>query len=591
MAFKFDSDSQQKVTDMLPPKARVSKFTLIIMGSFAFLVILLIAWQPMATAVRAVLARRNAKEVHEAVEAQDWARAYKSMTLARQRAPQDIEVITANVAFLKATASDPSGLAQQLQLLASKRPLTEDEELLLGRSLIKSGKTKDARAMLDSLPAQHGAGKPGLELLSSILAAEGHEKEAAEAARRAAMQSSDDPEAQFQSAMTNLESNFVETRKQALKQLWQFAELNTETGLNAINRLASYPGLTLPEANRLLALTEKHPLKSLAARLAVISALMRLQPQLRTQLAEAEIQQFLQSKNGSREVIAFWLMRENFNDQVLDLVPRELAMQSRELFPILMQTLAQANRWEELQEVLKTQRVPVPTSLLDLAMAEVQSHLHPDMREARRLLQGTIDNSRQGGDVSTLHKAAMLAEKLNLADISCAAYMAAGLILAANNDSLQALQNLQKSVELALLAKDTATLLDASRWLHKLSPSSAVYADRFAYWRLVLGIEMETVDLAAQQEKENTKTLSISLERIPTPLLHALSAYRLGDLAAMNRHLADLHGSSCLAAGPRAVAAGLLSLSGRPDQAFALAEKIPGGLLLNEEMTFLKKAL
>lgn len=592
MAFQFDPDSQNKVPDQAPPRERIGKFSLLMLIAFGLLVVLLIAWHPLAKTVRAGLAHRNAREAQAAIAAQDWRRAHEALTLARQRAPEDVEVILAAVEFLKATGSDPGGLAQQLRQLAHQRPLSEEEELLLGRSLISSGKTEDACEVYQKLPLQKSTHRPGLELLSSILTAEGHHKEAAEIARRAVVQTVTSPEAHLQAAVADLSSNFAEVKTQALKQLWQLAELSTETGLDAIHQLASKPGLTLPEARHLLVLVEQHPLKSLTARLQVVSVLMRLQPDLRSQLADAEIKRFLEGKNGKREEIAYWLMRENLNEQVFDLVPKELAMQSRELYPILLQSLAQAERWEELQGVLKMQRPPVPGSLLDLAMAEVQSHLQPDMREARRLLQGTVQNASQAGDAETLHAAARLAEKLNLAEISCQAYKSAGLLASASKANVEALQYLQKSVELALVAKDTATLLEASRWLHELSPSSAVFADRFTYWRLILGIEMETVDLNSLEHPNELKAaFTIPLERIPAPLLLALSAYRLGDHAAMQQHLAQLNGSTSLAAGPRAVAAGLLSLAGKPDHAFQLAEKIPGSLLLDEELAFLKRAL
>ncbi len=267
-------------------------------------------------------------------------------------------------------------------------------------------------------------------------------------------------------------------------------------------------------------------------------------------------------------------------------------MQSRELYPILVQALAQAKQWEQLQQVLKLQRPPVPRSLLDLAMAEVQSHLQPDMRESRRLLQGTVENATQAGDAATLQTAAQLAEKLDLADIACVAYKAAGIQAAENNASEAALQNLQKSEELALLAKDTRTLLEVSRRLHALSPSSAIFADRFMYLRLILGVEMETVDVnSLVSQHELNAAFSITLERIPPHLLLALSAYRLGDHAAMQQHLAALNNAEALSAGPRAVAAGLLSLSGKPGRAYQMAEKIHGTLLLDEELMFLKRAL
>jgi len=594
MAFQFDSDSQKKIPDQMPPKERIGKFSLLVIGAFVLLIVCLFAWHPMTTAVRGVLARRNAKEAREATAAKDWVKAHQAVTLARQRAPEDEEVILAMVDFLKATGSDPGGLAQQLQRLKVKRALTAEEELTLGRALISSGKTKDAREVYEKLPLKQSTQQPGLELLSSILNAEGHTKEAAEIEQRAVVMSKADatPETQMKAAVSDMGSHYVEVQNQAAKQLWQLAELSTQTGMDAILQLAGGRGLTLPQAKHLLEMEEKHPLHTMGTRLMVVSALMRLQPEKRAELAEAEVRRFTETKNGTLEDIAYWLMREKFNDQVLKLVPKDLAAQSRELYPILVQTLSQAERWDELQGVLKMPSPPVPATLLDLAMAEVLSHVQPDMRESRRILQGTVINAAQAGDVATLQAAGRLAEKLNFADVACQAYKAAGMRSAENNASDAALQNLQKSVELALRAKDTETLLEVSRRLHVLSPSSAVFADRFVYLRLVLGVEMETVDVKALMAETEAKTaVSVTLDRIPPPLLLALSAYRMGDREGMANHLASLPRGESLSPGPRAVAAGLLSLVGKADRAFVMAEKIPGALLLEEEKVFLMRAL
>ena len=59
-------------------------------------------------------------------------------------------------------------------------------------------------------------------------------------------------------------------------------------------------------------------------------------------------------------------------------------------------------RWEELLGVLKMPSPPLPATLLDLAMAEVLSHVQPDMRESRRILQGTVINAAQAGDGALL---------------------------------------------------------------------------------------------------------------------------------------------------------------------------------------------
>lgn len=595
MAFQFDSDSQKKIPEQAPPRERIGKFSLVVMGGFVLLLAGVMAWRPATTMVRGMMARRNAKEALVATAAKDWMKAHQAVTLARQRAPEDEEVMLAMVEFLKATGSDPAGLAQYLQRLKAKRPLTAEEELTLGRALISSGKTKDAREVYDKLPPKETTRQPGMELLASILGAEGHAKEAAEIAERALVLGKDEatPETLLQAAARDLQSPYGEVQAQGMRQLWELAELGTQTGLDAILLLAGGRGLTVPQANRLMELEEAHALKTLGARLVVVSALMRLQPGRRAELAEAEVARYKESKRGKLEDMAYWLMRENFNEAVLELVPRELAVQSRELYPVLVQTLSQAGRWEELQGVLKVPNAPVPAALVDLAMAEVLSHVQPDMRESRRLLQGTVLNAAQAGDVATLQAAARLAEKLNFADVSCEAYRAAGMKAAENNAGEAALQNLQKSAELALRARDAGTLLDVARRLHVISPSSAVFADQFVYLRLVLGVEMEMVDVKGLEALADSKKAAeiVSLERIPPELLLALRAYRLGDRGGMESHLAALPRAEGLPPGPRAVAAGLLSLAGKAERAFQMAEKIPGALLLEEERVFLMRAL
>jgi hypothetical protein len=71
----------------------------------------------------------------------------------------------------------------------------------------------------------------------------------------------------------------------------------------------------------------------------------------------------------------------------------------------------------------------------------------------------------------------------------------------------------------------------------------------------------------------------------------AFAAYRMGDHAGIQQHLAGIGETSALPPGQRAVVAGLLSLTGKADRAYQIAEKIPAMVLLDEERAFLQKAL
>lgn len=588
MAFEFNSDSQQQVPDMIPPRKRVGWFYAGILLTFVVLIGVWFAWKPASSSVRSMLARQEADAAQAALAEQDWSRAAKHLAQAQQKAPADAAVIRAMVAFYQGTGTDPAGLAQQLRLLAEQQPLSTEEELLLGKALVATGKTAEAREVYAKLLVSSNTPQPGLKLLSSILKAEGHTQEAAIIERRALAQDTGTPAARLSAALEDLGSQFPEVRQQARIQLWQLSEDSSATGLGAIARLATERALTTLEAERLIDLVTQHPLEDLPARLSAVSALLRLRSEQRREIVSAEIERFRTRKEGRLEELAYWLMVEHQHTEIFRLISKDLAMKSRELYPILMQSLAQEQRWEELKALLAEPHPPVAQSLVSIAQAEVYSHLEPDLQRSRLLLAGTVESGKHDSNVVVLQAVATLAEKLNLADLALTARQSAGEIAAATGQTEAALQNLQQSARLALLAKDSGVLLAASRQLHELIPSSAVYADRLTYVRLILGVEMETIDLnnVAAMPADPVTTQ----EHIPLPLLRALAAYRMGDLPAISGHLGGLNDVKRLDAGQRAVAAGLLSLAGRPELAFQIAEKIPAALLLHEERAFLQRA-
>jgi hypothetical protein len=589
MSSSFDPNSQQQMPDMPPPKERIGWFSVTIFSAFALLIIVWFAWSPVTSALKAALGRRSASEARIALKSKDWARAAEQIIAARRWAPEDVEVIRVIVEFLKLSGSDPGGLAQQLRKLAEKTPLSEEEQMLLGRTLALNGKTEEARGVYDQLSLSASTRKPGLDLLSTILKSEGHEQEAQVLSQRATRQNKvDTPEARLEIAQQDGQSRFVEVRRHAHAELWEVARLETPIAMDAVRRLAADPLLTNAGAGELLQIVEKHAHKKLPIRLSVVSALMRLQPTQRTSLVEEEVKRFQSKQDGNLEEIAYWLMTEGLPEQVFRLVPQELAVKSRQLYPILMQSMAQAKRWEELKQLLSAPGVPVPRSRVDLAMAEVLSHLQPDLRESRQLIEGTLNASASDRTPETFKAAASLAAKLNLSDVAAVAYREAGLRADAENG----IGLLQKALECALLAKDSALMLEVSRKLHELRPASSAYSDRLAYLRLILGEEIETVDLSRLKESNDMQAMfTVTLERVPSSLLRALAAYRMGDRAGIQQHLAGLGDTSALPPGQRAVVAGLLSLAGKADRAYQIAEKIPAVVLLDEELAFLQKAL
>ncbi|WP_395736207.1 hypothetical protein [Prosthecobacter sp.] len=583
MAFQFNPESQAAVPKIAPPRERIGWFSICFIGVFGLLLVLFIAWKPLSGSVKAAWARHHAREAQAAISGNDLVGAVPHIRDACSWAPQDVEVIRVVIDYLKITRSDPSTLAQQLKLLAEKQPLSPDEVVLLGRSLIAVRKTAEARTLYEKMTPATGSTPASLELLSELLDAEGHTAESAEILRRSSQLKTDTPEARLQLAVEDRNHIFPEVRQQARAELWNLAALDSIVGLAAVDRLVLDPDLTLPEARKLLEIVEQHPLKKLPNRLHVVSAIMRLEPERRSVILDEETARYRSEDNGSLVDLAHWLALEKEHARLLEIVPPKLAATSRPLYVSMLEALYGLQRWQELKDMLKEKRPPVSDTLAAIWMADVESHLQPDLTESRRLLSIGVDFAAAKLNGDELYAAGVLSERLGLHDISVSAYRALAPIVPEKE-----MLFLQKAYEQALLQKDGKALLAVARRLHELRPSSAAFAERYDYLRLVLGVEIETVTLASTRtaSAEETNTL----DHISPELLRALAAYRLGDNDSVKAQLTTLPDTKGLSAGQRAVIAGLLAQSGGVARAYQIAEQVPERLLLDEERLFLNRA-
>jgi hypothetical protein len=516
------------------------------------------------------LARREARAVIQAVREERWAAAIEGIISARKLAPDDPEVLRAMIDFLKQTGSDRVTLAQLLRQLGDQEDLRLDDRLLWADTLLATGDASGARQVFEKIPLETRETAESLQIAAKLVTAEGRPDEAREINRRITQLAPESPESRLALALEDRSSPSGEKRDAARATLWDLARLGSRIALEAITHLTIDPRLTVAETEELLAINERHPHRSLPVRLGVISAQARLQPARREQLLDAEIARFQSGGGGPLEDIARWLALEKQHARLLRIVPGTLASRSRELYPIIAQSLAEEGRWSELKEMLTASKPPVSRIRADIWLAEAESHLQKDLAESRRLLETCVEAARLEKDVSNLLASVVLAEKLQLPDI---ALNACQLIAAMHPPS--AVEALQRAQGHAATLQDTAALLGIARQLHALRPSSALFASQLAYFRLLLGDEMEKVDPASL--KDDT-------------LLAALAAFRFGDRETLARHMAGAPAGQDLAAGQRAVLAGLLATSGRPAEAFQIAEKVPAALLLDEERSFLERA-
>jgi hypothetical protein len=533
------------------------------------------------------LARSEAGAAMEAIQEERWGYAVMCLQKARSYAPEEPEVLLATIEFLKVTEGDPVTLGQQLKILADKQPLTADQQILLASSLLKAGSLDKARETFESLPEDIRQQEQSMQLAAAILAAEGRGDEARQIKQQVREKSPDSPESLLETALAQRRSTLEKERRASRDILWQLSQDQTNVGLQAITHLAMDESITWQETGKLLDLVDSHTQSSLPVRLGIITTRMRLRPDLRETLISEEVARFQQDGGGKLDEIARWLAFEKQHGWLLRLIPPHLRNSSRELFPIVAQALAEEGRWQELKTMLTSGRPPVKKARVELWLAEAESNLTPGQdANARRHLKSSIETARLEKDLLTLVAAVPAAERLSHPDL---ALLACDALLEHRTGQAQ-MEILQKAAGLATQLRDTRSLLAYTRQLHELRPTSPVFADQLAYLRLILGEEIEMVDVPSLQKLGSFEGIKLAEKRIPVELLQGLAAYRLGDQEALRRHLGASAVSTGLPPGHRAVLSGLLASTGKPAEAFQIAEKVPEALLLAEELAFLKLA-
>ena len=520
-------------------------------------------------------------EARQAIERKDWATAAKYIRQAKEATPDDPALLRIMVDYLDQTGLDPAFQLQALIRLKEAGLQQPTDVWIAGRACLRIGDMAAARALWEKLPTEVKDTPEALEFKAGILRQEGGEGQAQHLQQLAAQKAPDNPEAAFKAAALDAESVYPLQSAAGMERLWAMTARADAAGLAAIRFLVARADLTLPQVLQLRALVRKHADAGLADELRVLSLVIRLDAAERANAINDMEERHRNASLEVKVVLARWLAEERELEPQARLVPWGTMLQSNELFPIAVQALAEAGRWQQMNELLKQRALPMSEEGLAVWKALAASRLQPDLNEAQTQLQAAIKRAAAVGSYGPVRAAAQVAEDLELYDVAMEGY-----VLLAQPKAGHELEMLEKCWETATRLGDSAQLLETARRQKALRPTSMLYAQRLDYLRLVRGVEMESVQSPAPdtvtQEVEN---LGISA------ILTALKAYRLGDRQQAARALSTVQGVAKLSAGHRAVYAGLLALLGEPARAFQQAETISPRLLTAEEQVFLKKAL
>lgn len=528
-----------------------------------------------------LIARYYADQAVLHVQAKKWIEANDALSLAQQWKPDDPQVIRVLADFLVAGNADPALTLHTLRQLEWMGLVNEEDYLRMGQIYVQLGEVTNAKKTLAKLSGATQKKRPALEVHANIQRLEGKIKEAEQTLRYALSLDQNDPMCRLRLALLDQQAGFIEMRKNSRDTLWQLTHGKDRAALQAIDYLSKDSQLTKAEVETLLEVSRNHPEKTQELHFNVLSAFLRVSPQTRDAVFAGEIDRHQNLGSENLAPLLYWLLKENQPQMVLAMKTGDFYTKSEILIEPYLQALGALNRWEEVDKLLaKPAGMPISSSFIALWRARATQHTDRDNLRTRQHLNIVYESSGHGRDGPMAAAAVAIAEEAGLYDLAAKFYE--GLALYQPKSKVPMME---KVLEMAMRARDGNQVLEVCKRLLEVSPGNQQFADRLLYMHLVSGSELELNVIKLKPVNKGVP------QRTEDLFLHALAAYRLGDLDSLRLYLDQIPQVESLSAGQRAVHAGLLSISGKVGEAFQMAERIPSLLLLKEEKRFLDRAL
>ncbi len=551
-------------------------------AAFIFLlgIVMAISGRPLYSKYKAHHAKGVAAKAMIAINEERWEAASQLLSTelpGNQNQPALLRAMAE--LFLQAYGDAQMAVTPLRQLLASGAA-TPDDMRRCAEALTLTGDTTEAKRIYDTLPTAERDSRKGLELLANITREAGHPEEAMRLLRTALQRDATDPDCQLRLAIL-YEGNSLDASKQhAAEAIWKIAHRQDRFALAAIAHLATNSPLTATEIVELRTLVDAHPLATDRDRYRVLHAYLIYRPLERRALIASEMQR----NQGKAPEALFdflrWLGTEKEAAAILTILPKQTAIRDADIFLVYVDALSAAERWAELRDIMKNEKVQVSKATANYVLAQCYANLEPDHYKARQYILATYGNATARAENEIIFRTAGLAENLGIFDLARQGYLRVAETKPRNIVTI-----VEKLHELAAREKDIPAMFTTLRKLRELRPGNQSYTDRLNYLRLVIGLEQEEAwKTILGYDGAPASTLTSSA--VPPALLRALAAYRLGQMERMATEVKSIATATQLPAGQRAILAGMMRLVGDDITAFRLSEGIPQKLLLDEEKTF-----
>ena len=486
------------------------KLLLIAVGILVLLGAGYAAARPTLRAVRGWQARRHAQKAFAAIDKQQWGPARDEAVAGYQLRPTEPQAIRA-IAQLCSRAGQPDGLKfwKELRALTTLTRADLRDEVNLALRVRETDLA--AASVKELLSNRDGGPTPADWLLAAQLAVQQQNLDAAALHVRQVFACTAATERdQFQATLildTVLRGKESQDQSEVFSRLDALARGTGSVALDALVALAQRIGNAPPGTHRsdalgaddLIHALEAHPLAAPQHKLLAVDLKIHEHPEDKEKLIQAAVDQYKTGDNTVLIALAGWLNSHGEYQRELDAIPRQRAIQTRELFFQHVDAMGALDRWDEIRRLIESEQFPLDQVVEHMYLARCfaqQGQANGAENSWSRALQAAA------GDVSKLLALAEYAEKNGAVDVAGAAYDAAVAV------SPKARIAQQGRLRIAYAQRDTRKIHDILVDLLKVWPNDTAVQNDEAYARLLLTSHSSTPQQLNSSTSSSSSTSS-----------------------------------------------------------------------------------
>ena len=316
---------------------------------------------------------------------------------------------------------------------------------------------------------------------------------------------------------------------------------------------------------------EKHPNARPSHKLLALQLRVQHDPALTDQYVADAVERFAKGDDEALAELAAWLNAIGRSQKALELLPLDRAVRSQALYLQHINAIAALQRWDQLKEVLVSERFPLDPVFQHMYVATARSHLGEitaTTNEWQRALEAAANNADK------LMRLATYAEQNHASDIADAAYAEIIKAMPSNRTAYAG------RLRLAKASGRTADAQKLAAEVIKLWPGDAEARNDNAYLQLLLGAsdgaaeaaEGEAQVLVAQEPWNWSARATLGLARL-----------RLGKKEEALAVFRNVRATGSEPPGALAVRAAILAVTGHEQGAKNDARNLGAEHLLPEE--------